>query len=106
MDLNRWLWPIYARTYDMLLYSPLYRDLIDEVIRYLELNSANAMLNAGCGTGNLEQEIVSRNFKSLEQINAVDFSLEMLAVAKEKVNNARFEQADRNGQCFICAFKP
>jgi len=96
MDLNRWLWPIYARTYDMLLYSPLYRDLIDEVIQSLELDSAKAMLNAGCGTGNLEREIVSRNFKSLEQINAVDFSVEMLTVAKEKVNSVRFEQADLN----------
>jgi len=96
MDLNRWLWPIYARTYDMLLYSPLYRDLIDEVIRFLELDSASALLNAGCGTGNLETEIASRGSKSLEQVTAVDFSVEMLAVAKEKVNNVRFEQADLN----------
>lgn len=87
---------MYARTYDMLLHSPLYRDLIDEVTDSLALESANSLLNAGCGTGNLEKEIASRNFKSLEQINAVDFSLEMLAVAKEKVNSVRFEQADLN----------
>ncbi len=96
MDLNRWLWPMYARTYDMLLYSPLYRDLIDEVTESLTLESADSLLNAGCGTGNLEKEVVSRNFKSLKQINAVDFSVEMLAVAKEKVNSVRFEQADLN----------
>lgn len=96
MDLNQWLWPIYARTYDMLLYSPLYRSLIDEVIRSLELDSATALLNAGCGTGNLEKKIVSRNFKSLKRIHAIDSSPDMLEVAKEKVENVHFELANLN----------
>ena len=96
MGLNQWLWPIYARTYDMLLYSPLYRDLLDEVIQFLELDSASSLFNAGCGTGNLEKEIASRHFISLEKMTAVDFSLEMLAVAKEKVKHAGFEQGDLN----------
>ncbi len=96
MDINRWLWPKYARTYDMLLHSPLYQDLTDEVIESLDLDSAGSYLNAGCGTGNLEKEIKSRSFKSLKQMKAIDFSPEMLAVAKEKVDNVQFEQADLN----------
>ena len=73
MDINRWLWPKYARTYDMLLHSPLYQDLTDEVIDHLDLDSASSFLNAGCGTGNLEKEITSRSFKSLKQMKAIDF---------------------------------
>ena len=96
MDINQWLWPKYARTYDMLLHSPLYQDLTNEVIESLNLDSASSFLNAGCGTGNLEKEITSRSFKSLKQMKAIDFSPEMLAVAKEKVNNVQFEHADLN----------
>jgi len=96
MDINQWLWPKYARTYDKLLHSPLYQDLTDEVIQSLNLETASSFLDAGCGTGNLEKKIASRCFRSLQQMNAIDSSPEMLDIAIEKVKGVHFEQADLN----------
>jgi ubiquinone/menaquinone biosynthesis C-methylase UbiE len=86
MDINRLLWSVYAVFYDTLLQSPLYQELMDQLVESLALSSAHTLLDAGCGTGNLGLKILSCGYTSL-QIEAVDSSSQMLRVARQKSSN-------------------
>jgi ubiquinone/menaquinone biosynthesis C-methylase UbiE len=71
-----------------------YRELIEQVVNEVSPAPGMRILDAGCGTGNLEIELTGR-CPGLS-IHAVDFSAEMLARACTKVQGGRawFTQAD------------
>ncbi|MCP4706335.1 MAG: class I SAM-dependent methyltransferase [candidate division Zixibacteria bacterium] len=95
MKITSLFWDVYAIIYDTLLQSPLYRELVNQVIEHLSLESANTLLNAGCGTGNLELEILSRHYNLTTE--AVDSSIQMLSIAKKKIpNKVLFRQVNLN----------
>jgi ubiquinone/menaquinone biosynthesis C-methylase UbiE len=97
MNLNNWLWPLYSKVYDSLLSTPLYQDLLDQVVNLLHLDGASTLLDAGCGTGNLVHKVVSRDKVPL-QIEAVDRSSQMLDIATKKVRSrqVQFKLTDLN----------
>ncbi len=83
---NNW-----AETYDNV--NNLTRDLEAKVIRtLLEPIKAERILEIGCGTGKNTQLLAGR----CQQLIAVDFSEEMMQVAKEKIKDdkVQFLQAD------------
>lgn len=107
MNLNSWLWPLYSKVYDSLLSTPLYQDLLDQVVNLLHLDGVSTLLDAGCGTGNLVHKIISLDRETL-QIEAVDRSSQMLDIATNKVRSrqAQFRLTDLNNRLNYpdCAF--
>ena len=57
-----------------------YRKLLWDAFEALELEPGMRVLDAGCGTGNFEHFLAEKNHPPI-QIDAVDFSAEMLARA-------------------------
>lgn len=83
---NNW-----ARTYDTVINKT--RDLEAKVIRIsLEHETPDHLLEIGCGTGKNTQWLVNK----CKVLTAVDFSQEMLKIAREKITGDRvlFKQAD------------
>jgi ubiquinone/menaquinone biosynthesis C-methylase UbiE len=83
---NNW-----AGTYDSV--NNLTRDLEAKAIRtLLEPVKAERILEIGCGTGKNTEWLTAR----CQQLSAVDFSEDMMQVAKEKIKDAKveFRQAD------------
>jgi ubiquinone/menaquinone biosynthesis C-methylase UbiE len=85
MNINRWLWRIYPHVYDALLHSPLYQELLSQVIKSLHLEFPCKILDAGCGTGNLETAIYHSIYKDNVIIEAIDSSIYMLSIAGKKL---------------------
>jgi len=96
---NKRLWNFYARCYDAVNESPPYRQLLSTVVNKLDLKPWQKILDAGCGTGNLEVLVPNLGGQHLE-IEAVDNNQEMLARARKKVVTAKtnFQWADLNQQ--------
>jgi ubiquinone/menaquinone biosynthesis C-methylase UbiE len=94
---NSWLWNLYALCYDAVNESPPYRQLLSLVISKLNLKPGQKILDAGCGTGNLEVLISDRGLKNLE-IEAIDNNRGMLERARKKTIGIKtnFRQADLN----------
>jgi ubiquinone/menaquinone biosynthesis C-methylase UbiE len=90
-------WENYARCYDGLNALRPYRTLLSDVIGRLHAKTDERILEAACGTGNLTKLLCDALIKNT--IHAVDYSVEMLARAKEKCGTrAHFLQADLNEQ--------
>ena len=94
-------WHKYAQCYDVLNELYPYQNLQKTIIRNLNLRSEDLILDAGCGTGNLEWWALKlfgdiRIFKFI----AIDYCLEMLLKAKRKLEgcNVYFLQADLNNR--------
>jgi ubiquinone/menaquinone biosynthesis C-methylase UbiE len=76
------LWNLYAGCYDAIAKLTPYQDMMARVCKELKLKPAQRILDAGCGTGNLEVWIDSLGIPV--QMGAVDFSQAMLKRAKLK----------------------
>lgn len=85
------LWNLYAHMYDGLLDFWPYRDLLDRVEAELQLTTATAVLDLGCGTGNLTQRLALRGAR----VDAVDGSHAMIAIANRKLASFVSEGAVR-----------
>lgn len=94
MKPNQWLWPTYSKFYDQLLSTPLYLELMNRVVEEICLGNPSNLLDAGCGTGNLEVRLADKYVR----IQALDSSTEMLRIAMKKAtsNRVQFTVADMN----------
>ncbi len=57
---------------------------------FLNNTSGNNILDIGCGTGTLSEYIANKGFI----VDAIDFSEEMLKIARNKIKNVNFFQMD------------
>lgn len=90
-------WNFYSFCYDSLLKLNPYREMLLSVAGGMDLKSGEKILNAGCGTGNLEMLIASNNPQTT--ISAIDFSESMLKRARDKCNkfsNITFQKINLN----------
>ena len=76
---NSVFWTIYAKIYDFLNYLFPYRKMMEKVADIIHRSKVSNMLDAGCGPGNLELYL-NNNI----DIEAIDFSSEMLSKASDK----------------------
>jgi ubiquinone/menaquinone biosynthesis C-methylase UbiE len=76
-------WDVYSRCYDCLYQLIPYRGLLWDTYQALDLEPGMRVLDAGCGTGNLELFISEKDHPPVT-IEALDFSPEMLARAQKK----------------------
>ncbi len=85
------IWSKYARCYDALNVLKPYQDLQKTVIKNLNLKQGDIILDAGCGTGNLEWWVL-KLFNKLGDVRfvAIDYCLEMLIAAKRKIKKCNF----------------
>lgn len=81
--MKKWFWDLYARCYDCLLNFRPYQHMLDRVISLSDISSGKNILDAGCGTGNLELAFRSKGISN--RISAIDFSSGMLELAKKKL---------------------
>lgn len=91
-------WDLYSRFYDSIYHLMPYRELLWDTYQALELEPGMRVLDAGCGTGNLELFISEKPHPPVE-IQGVDFSPAMLARAQAKcahLDFVRFAQCDLN----------
>jgi len=80
--MTRLLWNLYALCYDAIAGLAPYQDMLDEVVRALELAPGMRVLDAGCGTGALAEQ-VARVCPGVEWVG-IDLSPTMLKIAKAK----------------------
>lgn len=92
------LWDIYALTYDsgtgML---EIYDELLHHVIKKADIKAEDVIVDIGCGTGNLEKEILRKNIR-FGKITGLDISQSMLTRAAKKIASPNIEylQFDAN----------
>lgn len=92
----RWFWNLYAWCYDAISLLIPYRQLMVNLVEALDLKPGMVILDAGCGTGNLEVEIAKRC--EGVRVVAADFSHAMLERARSKNGNGvSFMVANLNG---------
>lgn len=73
--------------YDELWSDHPYDDFLDKFIKIL---SGGKILDIGCAIGSFSKYVADRGF----EVDAIDFSEEMIKIAKEKVNNVNFSVMD------------
>jgi putative AdoMet-dependent methyltransferase len=71
-----------------------YERVLDRVVEIADVQPGLEILELGVGTGNLTRRLVELG----AAIWAVDFSADMLAIARQKVPQAHFAQADLLGE--------
>jgi ubiquinone/menaquinone biosynthesis C-methylase UbiE len=89
-------WNLYSRYYDSIYNLMPYRKLLWDTYQALDLQAGMRVLDAGCGTGNLEHFIGQKQPPAMT-IDGVDFSTGMLGVAQRKCADldwVTFRQAD------------
>lgn len=77
-------WNAYAGYYDILKEFKPYQELLNQIIEELDLKPCQKILDAGCGTGNLEEKLILSGILSL-RIEGIDFSRQMINIAKKRV---------------------
>jgi ubiquinone/menaquinone biosynthesis C-methylase UbiE len=86
-------WGLYAIVYDTLLSLAPYNAMLAEVVAKVGLPRGSAVLDAGCGSGNLTRLLVEAGY----QVEAIDSSKGMLERASSKCCGASCRLADLNG---------
>lgn len=84
-----WFWDVYSRFYDSIYHLMPYRQLLWDTYQALELESGMRVLDAGCGTGNLELFISEKPHPPIE-MHGLDFSPAMLSRARHKCRDLDF----------------
>jgi len=84
MALDTKFWAKYFKVYDVLNMVIPYQELLDTIVKELEIKEGDLVLDAGCGTGNLAMKIKEKGAKVI----GIDFSKEALEVYKKKDPNA------------------
>ncbi len=87
-------WDLYSRFYDSVYHLMPYRKLLWDTYQALELQPGIRVLDAGCGTGNLELFISEKPHPPVE-IEGVDYSQAMLARARSKCRDLSFVEFKR-----------
>jgi ubiquinone/menaquinone biosynthesis C-methylase UbiE len=82
-------WDLYSRFYDSIYHLMPYRQLLWDTYQALELEPGMRVLDAGCGTGNLELFISEKAHPPID-IEGIDFSPAMLARARAKCRELDF----------------
>ncbi len=82
-------WAIYAKCYDALNHLVPYRELQERIVQELGSLSGQKILEAACGTGNLTEMLLKQNKKNEFEIWAIDYSEEMLKMARQKCRDER-----------------
>ncbi|MDI6822150.1 MAG: methyltransferase domain-containing protein [Actinomycetota bacterium] len=86
---STFFWNLYGICYDGINIAMPYRKLLFDAYINLDIRPGHKILDAGCGTGNFERFISSRNIPPIE-IEAVDFSPIMLSRARKKCKDLKF----------------
>ena len=101
MKMN-FLWSLYAKVYDVINENVPYVNMLDQIVDELNLSKQPTeniyMLDAGCGTGNIEGRILQSPNKI--EVLGIDSSTAMLERAKVKHRHnprVKFQRADLNG---------
>lgn len=98
--MNSFIWTIYAYFYDGLAELLPYQNLMKTVINSIKHdNSKIKILDAGCGTGNLELFMRRTKNDSFISVDAIDASQAMLKKAKTKFKKCfwvKFKLTDLN----------
>jgi len=92
-------WDLYSRFYDCIYHLMPYRKLLWDTYQALDLEPGMRVLDAGCGTGNLELFISEKPHPPIV-VEGLDFSPSMLARARSKCRDldfVEFKQCDLNG---------
>jgi ubiquinone/menaquinone biosynthesis C-methylase UbiE len=88
---EKFFWNLYAFCYDAISHLIPYQEMMAEVTEAIDLKPGERLLDAGCGTGNLELAIWKDFQKKYPgqkmRIDAVDFSESMLSRAIKKCEN-------------------
>lgn len=81
------------------IYDQRYREIQEEkyrsILSRIRFEKRELILDAGCGTGMLLEKIPSK-----QRVVGVDFSLEMIRVARNKIGNSNFIRAEINNLPF------
>ncbi len=86
------LWNCYSNIYDILNQFYPYQEHLNLLRSLLDPKPGRLYLDAGCGTGNLTAKICDNGIKAI----GIDFSNQMLAMARKKNEKIQFEFADLN----------
>lgn len=93
MKLDDSFWSFYSYCYDAICSLVPYQDMMKDIVAAMQLNPGMKILDAGCGTGNLEREIFSQGVPV--KITALDFSDSMLLRAQKKnLHGVKFLKLD------------
>lgn len=89
-------WNVFAFCYDSIARLIPYQETMNDLVSAMDLRPGVRILDAGCGTGNLEKAILKANIPV--HVEAVDFSEAMLRRAQKKNRWAgvSFSRADLN----------
>ncbi|MGQ9720675.1 MAG: class I SAM-dependent methyltransferase [Candidatus Jordarchaeum sp.] len=81
------------------IYDQRYREIQEEKYRSIfsriTLKKGELTLDAGCGTG-----LLLEKFSSKQRVIGIDFSMEMIRIAKNRIRNSNLIQADLNSLPF------
>lgn len=81
------------------IYDQRYREIQEEkyrsILSRIKFKKGDLILDAGCGTGMLLEKIPSK-----QKVIGVDFSLEMIRVARKKIRNSNLIRVDLNSLPF------
>jgi ubiquinone/menaquinone biosynthesis C-methylase UbiE len=88
---EKFFWNLYAFCYDAISHLIPYQEMMADVTEAIDLKPGERLLDAGCGTGNLELAVwkdFQRKYPGQKvRIDAVDFSESMLSRAIKKCEN-------------------
>lgn len=89
------LWDFYSYFYNVSISSSnIHKEMYSNIIKLLNPKKGNHILDAGCGSGQFEDQIIDSRYSGVK-INAIDFSGNMLRHAK-KNSQIVFQQLDLN----------
>jgi len=94
---SQMLWDFCSYAYRHAIgYSIPHQKMFNDVVTSLNLRNSSRILDAGCGAGDFEKYICSKNLNF--SVEAVDFSAQMIKGARKKCKrkNIKFNQADLN----------
>ncbi len=89
--LDHRFWAKYFQVYDVLNMVIPYQELLDTIVKELDIKEGDFILDAGCGTGNLASKMSNKGAKVI----GIDYSKEALEIAKnKKIKNFELIQHD------------
>lgn len=87
-------WKIYGVFYDTVAHLIPYKKMLEKVILRLDCKDGDLVLDAGCGTGNLE--VLLQNTGINLKVEAVDYSKDMIERASKKLSKNHNKNAQIN----------